>query len=747
MATTEHTPVTSNEPSDGELAFDVHGMTCASCARRVETTLARQDGVRTAGVNLALERAIVALEPGADPHALVAAVDAIGYELVPRGSAAASRAGMDEDSDADAGEGPAIEDAAGEDERARTASARRRVTVAAALTTPVVVLAMFGPDAAWSPYLQWALITPVQFWAGRPFLVGAWKNARHRSTNMDTLIAIGTLTAYTYSVYAMVTSSGHVYFETAGVILTFLLLGKYFEHRSKSRASSAIRSLLELQAKDATVIRDGREARVPIEQVRVGDLVRVRPGERIPTDGRVIEGASAVDESMLTGESVPVDKAAEDGVFAATVNISGSLVIETTGVGSDTALAQIIKLVDDAQGRKAPIEKLADRISSIFVPVVITIAAATLAGWLLTGHDFGSSMIAAVAVLIIACPCAMGLATPAAVMVGTGRGAQMGILIKGGDVLERSGEIDTVVLDKTGTLTRGEMVLTDVASTEDTSDALRVAASVEALSEHPIARAVVAGARAQGLEPQPVDGFESSPGLGVVATFEGEPIRVGRAGFLGAADCDARLSGPARSWEAEGKTVVWVARGGEAIAVVGVADEVKPEAADAVAHLRRLGLETVMLTGDHTTTARSIGRSVGIERVVAEVMPSDKAAEVARLQRAGRKVAMVGDGVNDAPALAQADLGVAIGTGSDIAIEASDLTLVGGDPRLAAKAIELSRRTLRNIKENLFWAFFYNVIAIPAAVIGLLDPMIAAAAMAFSSVSVVLNALRLRRFS
>ena len=749
--------MTQEHTAEQKVVFDVHGMTCASCARRVESTLAGQPGVRSAGVNLALERATVELDPATDPRELIDAVDRIGYELKPRrsgthGHPAGHQTGHNAmDGMEDAAHGGHGEHDHGialgeEDDRMRVAW--RRFVVAAVLSLPVVALGMFGPmDAMWTGYVQWALITPVQFWAGAPFLKSAWKNARHLSTNMDTLVALGTLAAYGYSVYSVLTGGDEIYFETAGVILTFLLLGKYFEHRSKSRASKAITALLDLQAKDALVLRDGVEVRVPIEDVRVGDLVRVRPGERVPTDGTVREGSSAVDESMLTGESVPVDKAPGDEVFGASVNTSGSLLVETTRVGSDTALAQIAQLVEDAQGRKAPIEHLADRISAVFVPIVIGIAIATFVGWVLTGHDVGSALTAAVAVLIIACPCAMGLATPAAVMVGTGRGAQLGILIKGGDVLERSGEINAVVLDKTGTLTKGEMALADVTAVEDDAEALRLGAAVEALSEHPIARAIVEGARQRGIEVPPADRFHSHAGLGVEAVVDGRAVRVGRHGFVGDGDTPQGLERAAADMEASGRTVVWMGVDGGARAVFAVADEIKGSSPAAIQELHDLDLETVMLTGDRESTARSIAQKLGIDRVLAEVLPGEKVDEVRRLQESGLKVAMVGDGVNDAPALAQADLGIAIGTGSDVAIEASDLTLVGGDPRLAAKAIRLSRRTLRGIKENLFWAFFYNVIAIPAAVVGLLDPMIAAAAMAFSSVSVVLNALRLRRFA
>jgi cation-transporting ATPase V/Cu+-exporting ATPase len=715
------------------LVFDVKGMTCAACARRVEKTLAAQPGVEEAGVNFALERASVAGRE-LDADDLRAAIDRIGYELVRRNDEAVSHAGDDEhDHGIEIGE---------EDERTRLAF--RRFSVAALLTLPVVALSMAGIMDDWARWLQFALITPVEFWAGRPFLSSALKQARHRSTNMDTLIAVGTLAAFGYSVYSL-SFGGDVYFETAGVIITFLLLGKYFEHRSKSRASSAIRKLLELGAKTAHVIHDGVEVETAIEDVRPGDLLRVRPGEKIPTDGRVTEGESAVDESMLTGEPVPVDKRAGDEVFGATVNTSGALVLEATRVGSETALAQIAKLVEDAQVRKAPVEHLADRVASIFVPVVMSIAAVVFGAWLATDHSFESSLLAAIAVLIIACPCAMGLATPAAVMVGTGRGAQLGIVIKGGDVLERSGHLDTVVLDKTGTITKGAMTLTDVIPVIDVGEdeLLQAAASVEDLSEHPIARAVVEATRARGIELSPAAGFGSVTGVGVRGVVDGRDVTVGRSP---AATVPADLNERAAELAGRGRTVMWATRDREVIGLLGVADDLKPTAAEAVRRLHDLGVETALLTGDNRATAEAIAERTGIDRVLAEVMPDEKVAEIRRLQAQGKRVAMVGDGINDAPALAQADLGVAIGTGSDVAIEAADLTLVGGDPVLASAAIDLSRRTLRTIKQNLFWAFAYNTAAIPLAAFGLLNPMISAAAMAFSSVSVVLNALRLRRF-
>ena len=718
-----------------QTTFDVRGMTCAACARRVEKTLAAQPGVADAGVNFAMATATVHLTGDADHHALIDAVSGAGYELVPKDEGR-SHEGHDH--------GIAI---GHEDELSR--QAWHRFLVAALLTVPAVVLGMFpglfGAEmhTTWVGWTLFALVTPVQFWAGRPFLTSAIKQARHRSTNMDTLVAIGTISAYTYSVVSLF-RHGEIYFETAGVILTFLLLGKYFEHRSKARASRAIKTLMELGAKQARVLREGLEVEVPIEQVQPGDLLRVRPGEKIPTDGVVREGESSVDQSMLTGESVPVTVRPGSSVFGATVNTSGALVVEATLVGRDTALAQIARLVEEAQGRKAPIEHLADRVASIFVPIVLGIAVVTFAAWMMTGHSFESSLIATVAVLIIACPCAMGLATPAAIMVGTGRGAQLGIVIKGGDVLEASGDLDVVVLDKTGTITEGRMTVTDIVVFDEGTeeDLLVTAAALEELSEHPIARSIAKAAQDRGLSLPPVEHFTSSTGEGVVAMVDEAEVRVGRRSFVQGSDDDR-----AAALEASGKTVVWVGRGGRVLGVIGVADTLKASAPAAIERLHRLGLNTVMITGDNAATAHAIAAEAGIDRVIAEVMPAEKATEIKRLQAAGKKVAMVGDGINDAPALAQADLGIAIGTGTDVAIEAADLTLIGGDVGLVPAAVDLSRRTLRTIKQNLFWAFGYNVAAIPLAALGLLDPMIAAAAMALSSVSVVLNALRLRRFA
>ena len=744
-----------SSPGSARVTFDVQGMTCASCARRVERTLADHPGVDSAVVNFAMETVTVAGE-SVSPEELVRAVDQAGYKLVPRaasgrgvhGHGASVGPGHDEAEGASshAGHGEHDHGISIRDEDTKTVAAWRRFLFAAIFTLPTVVIAMtVGHEAEWAPWVMFGLSTPVQFWAGWPFLSSAYKQAIHRGSNMDTLVAIGTLSAYLFSVYTLFfTAHPEVYFETAAVIITFLLLGKYFEHRSKSTASSAIKSLMKLEAKEARVVRNLVEVSVPLEEVEVGDLMRVRPGEKIPTDGSVLQGASGVDESMLTGESLPVEKAPGDEVLGATLNPSATLLVQATRIGGATALAQIAKLVEDAQTRKAPIEHLADRVSSIFVPVVLVLALLTAGGWLATGHDFSQALIAGVAVLIIACPCAMGLATPAAVMVGTGRGAQLGILVKGGDVLERAGDIDTVLLDKTGTITEGKMTVTDVSSLSGTDDdLLRMAASVEMHSEHPIARAIVEEARSRSLEISPAEGFNSFAGRGAEASIDGRTVRVGRQDLAGTQPEVAA----AAHLERVGKTVVWVGDGTTVLGSIAVADTLKPSARRAVERLESLGLRTVLLTGDNEVTARSIAQAAGISDVVAGVLPEGKVKVVTDLQSQGRRVAMVGDGINDAPALAQAELGIAIGTGADVAIEAADLTIMGGDPILAPAAIDLSRRTLGTIKQNLFWAFAYNVAAIPLAALGFLDPMIAAAAMALSSVSVVGNALRLRRFS
>ncbi|MEU4358357.1 heavy metal translocating P-type ATPase [Streptomyces virginiae] len=751
MTSTVHDgPITAVELSIG-------GMTCASCAARIEKKLNRMDGVE-ATVNYATEKAHVSYGDGVRVADLIATVVRTGYTAEEPAPPAPPAPAPGEE------EPPAAVDPA-------LSALRQRLLVSAALALPVVLFAMV-PALQFDNW-QWLSLTlaaPVVVWGGFPFHKAAWTNARHGAATMDTLVSVGTLAAFAWSLWALffghagmpgmrhgfdlsisrTDGSTAIYLEVAAGVVTFILLGRYLEARSKRKAGAALRALLELGAKDVVVLRAGKEVRIPVAALTVGDRFVVRPGEKIATDGTVVEGSSAVDASMLTGESVPVEVSAGDAVTGATVNTSGRLLVEATRVGSDTQLARMAKLVEDAQNGKAEVQRLADRISGVFVPVVLVLALGTWTTWLLVTGDPTAAFTAAVAVLIIACPCALGLATPTALMVGTGRGAQLGILIKGPEVLESTRRVDTVVLDKTGTVTTGRMTLAGVVAAEgvDELELLRLAGSLEHASEHPIARAVAtAAADRAGAMPVP-EGFENLAGLGVQGVVDGHAVLVGREQLLAerSITLPAGLARAKAAAEAEGGTAVLVAWDGAARGVLTVADAVKETSAEAVARLRELGLTPVLLTGDNRAVAETVARAVGIDEVISEVLPQDKVDVVRRLQAQGRTVAMVGDGVNDAAALAQADLGLAMGTGTDAAIEAGDLTLVRGDLRVAADAIRLSRRTLATIKGNLFWAFGYNVAALPLAAAGLLNPMIAGAAMAFSSVFVVTNSLRLRSF-
>ncbi|WP_411145522.1 heavy metal translocating P-type ATPase [Streptomyces sp. x-80] len=748
----------SGSGTQARVELAIGGMTCASCAARVEKKLNRMPGV-TAAVNYATERAKVSYGDGVSVADLIATVEKTGYTARPPAPAEPAP------SAAAPGAPPADDDGS-------TGALRQRLAVCAVLAVPVIVLAMV--PALQFTYWQWLSLTlaaPVVVWGGYPFHRATWTHVRRGAATMDTLVSLGTLAAFGWSLWALflgdagapgmrhgfdltvsrTEGSSAIYLEVAAGVTVFLLLGRYLEARAKRKAGAALRALLELGARDVAVLRDGREVRVPTAELSVGDRFVVRPGEKIATDGRVVAGTSAVDASMLTGESVPVEVAPGDPVTGATVNAAGRLEIEATRVGGDTQLARMARLVEAAQSGKAEVQRLADRVSAVFVPVVLLIAAGTLAGRLLATGDATASFTAAVAVLIIACPCALGLATPTALMVGTGRGAQLGILLKGPEVLESTRRVDTVLLDKTGTVTTGRMSLAEVTAADGVAEGelLRLAGALEHASEHPVARAVAAGAAERVGQPPPVEGFVNVPGLGARGVVAGHRVLAGRAALAEGAGIvlPPELRTALAAAEVAGRTAVVVAWDGRACGVLAVADAVKPTSAEAVHRLRALGLTPVLLTGDNEAVAQAVATEVGIDEVIAEVLPEDKVAVIQRLQAQGRSVAMVGDGVNDAAALATADLGLAMGTGTDAAIEAGDLTLVRGDLRAAADAIRLARATLGTIKGNLCWAFGYNVAALPLAAAGLLNPMIAGAAMAFSSVFVVTNSLRLRAFT
>ncbi|GKV68969.1 copper-translocating P-type ATPase [Sporosarcina sp. NCCP-2716] len=725
--------------------FDVAGMTCAACAARIEKRLGRMDGVTSAAVNFALETLTVVYDSGrTGPAEMAAAAKKMGFDLIPKT------------------DGSEKIDHKEQEIQRQT----RKFIFSAILTLPLLwtMVAHFEftsfiylPAFLMNPWVQLALATPVQFIIGAQFYKGAFNALRSKSANMDVLVALGTSAAYFYSLFltfewmnAGSTGEPELYFEASAVILTLILLGKLFEVRAKGKTSQAIQKLLGLQAKTARVLKDGVEQDIPIEQVATGDIIIVKPGEKIPVDGEIVAGQSAIDESMITGESIPIDKAVGHSVIGATINKNGSLQIKATNVGRDSALSQIVKVVEEAQGSKADIQRLADKISGVFVPIVVGIAVVTFFVWYFAvmPGDFRSALIPTISILVIACPCALGLATPTSIMAGSGRAAEMGMLFKGGEHLENTRSIDTVVLDKTGTVTKGEPALTDVIATEGFAerDVLELAASAETQSEHPLAQAIVTGVRERGIALLEPKTFKALPGYGIEAEVAGKHVLVGTRKLMGSRDIALQNIEPTmEDMENEGKTAMLIAIDGNLAGVIAVADTVKETSKEAIKRLRDLGLDVIMLTGDNRHTAEAIGRQVGLSHVIAEVLPEEKSGKIQELQERGKKVAMVGDGINDAPALALADIGMAIGTGTDIAIEAADITLMRGDLNSVADAIIMSRKTMRNIKQNLFFAFFYNTIGIPIAALGLLAPWVAGAAMAFSSVSVVLNALRLQR--
>ena len=728
-----------------KVAFDISGMTCAACATKIEKRIGKMDGVSNASVNFALETIAVEYDSKqVETTEMITAVKKMGYELIPKQD---SKDKMDH-------------------KEQEIKKQEKKFIVSLILTIPLLwtmvahfefLSFIYMPHILMNPWLQLAFATPVQFIIGAQFYKGAFNSLRNKSANMDVLVALGTSAAYFYSLYLSIewmnngkVGSPELYFEASAVIITLIVLGKLFEVRAKGKTSQAIQKLLGLQAKTARVLRGSVEMELPIEEVIVGDTILVKPGERIPVDGEIIEGRSAIDESMITGESIPVDKVAGDKVIGATINKNGSLQITATKVGKDTALAQIVKVVEEAQGSKAEIQRLADKISGIFVPVVVVIAVATFLIWffIVTPGDFRSALIPTISILVIACPCALGLATPTSIMAGSGRAAEMGLLFKGGEHLENTRSIDTVVLDKTGTVTKGQPALTDITVTAGFTEdeVLQLVATAENQSEHPLAQAIVLGVKEKGLSLLDVSDFEALPGYGIRANVSGKEVLVGTRKLMNdykiaISDSNAAME----KFESEGKTAMLIAVNHKLAGIVAVADTVKETSKEAIARMQALGLEVIMLTGDNQRTAEAIARQVGLSHVIAEVLPEQKSEEIKKLQDQGKKVAMVGDGINDAPALAMANIGMAVGTGTDIAIEAADITLMRGDLNSVADAIIMSRKTMRNIKQNLFFAFFYNTIGIPIAAIGLLAPWVAGAAMAFSSVSVVLNALRLQK--
>lgn len=725
--------------------LDITGMTCAACSARIEKGLNKLDGVASVHVNLALERASIEYSSSElDPAQLIAAVEKLGYKAQLR-----------------------QEEGQNEDHRNQAIKLQQRKFILSAMLSLPLLWTMIGhfsftsflyvPDMLMNPWVQMALATPVQFIIGWPFYVSAYRALRNRSANMDVLVAMGTSAAYGYSVYQAIISNGahhapQLYFETSAVIITLILLGKLFEAKAKGRSTEAIKKLLGLQAKHATIVRDGIELVVPLEHVRQGDLLIVKPGEKIPVDGIVVEGSTAIDESMLTGESIPVDKTLDDQVYGSTLNRNGFIKMKATRVGKDTVLAQIIKVVEEAQGSKAPIQRLADRISGIFVPIVVAIAVVAFTVWItmIKPGEFTQALEVFITVLVIACPCALGLATPTSIMAGSGRAAELGILFKGGAFLETTGQIDTIVLDKTGTVTNGRPELTDIqllpqgGLAED--QLLALVAGAEQRSEHPLAQAIVEGLAARGIQPAQAEQFQAIPGYGIEAVVQGQQLLVGTRSLMEKHNVNYAAAEEAMTaLEYEGKTAMLIGLNGSYAGLIAVADTVKETSRAAVQRLKAMGLEVIMLTGDNIRTAEAISTQVGVDHTIAGVLPEGKAEEIKKLQQQGKKVAMVGDGINDAPALATADIGMAIGTGTDIAIEAADVTLIRGDLQSIADSIVMSRKTMRNIKQNLFWAFAYNTLGIPIAAAGLLAPWVAGAAMAFSSVSVVLNALRLQR--